>query len=98
MVGIGGTANMNGRAASANCKLDGAPRALPAVERQLHGARVRASWGLSGWRGNERIGLSTGPKTTAGTTSGLVVQAAFDKLASHSARPLSFRAAQSGRS
>jgi tetratricopeptide (TPR) repeat protein len=29
-------------------------------------ARVRALWGLSGWRGNERIGLSTGPKTTAG--------------------------------
>jgi hypothetical protein len=28
--------------------------------------RVRALWGLSGWRGNERIGLSTGPKTTAG--------------------------------
>jgi hypothetical protein len=29
-------------------------------------ARVRALWGLSEWRGNERIGLSTGPKTTAG--------------------------------
>jgi hypothetical protein len=29
-------------------------------------ACARALWGLSGWRGNERIGLSTGPKTTAG--------------------------------
>jgi putative transposase len=28
-------------------------------------ARVRALWGLSDWRGNERIGLSTGPKTSA---------------------------------
>src|SRR5262249_8477042 len=88
MVGIRGTANMNGRAASANCKLDGAPRALPAVERQLHGARVRASWGISGWRGNERIGLSTGPKTTAGTTSGLVVQAAFDGIGESLSSPL----------
>jgi hypothetical protein len=32
---------MNGRDASANCKLDGAPRALPAVERQLPSLRRR---------------------------------------------------------